>query len=269
MESGRKKHQACALRPTLWSLRPAGEHAGLRRAVQDAGLGLRVLPLQRLVARPAGTALDDALAAAIRIYSSPAAVRFALAAGARPGAEGVDLAVGAGTAAALRAAGASNVRSPQRMDSEGLLALVELAQVQGVAIGLVTAPRGRGMLAEALGDRGAQLRVAEVYERQALHGGARRLADFIDSDQGVLLASSSEALGLLLGHLPPAESRRGRRLRDRPAVASSVRLATLLRAEGFRDVRLAAAPTPAALVQAAIAPSLYTDRAAASRAPVD
>jgi uroporphyrinogen-III synthase len=268
MESGRTKRGARARQPTLWSLRPAGEHAGLRQAAQGAGFRLRALPLQRLAACAAGAALDDALAAPIRIFSSPAAVRFALAAGARRSERGIDLAVGAGTAAALRAAGAIDVRYPERMDSEGLLALPELQQVEGMAIGLVTAPRGRGLLGAALRERGARLQLAEVYQRLALHGGARRLADFIDDDDAVLLASSAEALGLLLARLPSADTAPGRRLRARPAVASSARLAERLRADAFSDVRCADAPTPPALVQAAFAPSPYTGDAAAGRAPL-
>src|SRR3546814_12885773 len=46
--------------------------------------------------------------------------------------------------------------APQRMDSEGLLALEPLQQVSGLTIGLVTAPGGRGELQPALQRRGAQ-----------------------------------------------------------------------------------------------------------------
>ena len=91
--------EARATRRTLWSLRPAGEHAVLRKVAQDAGFRLRALSLQRLLGRVAAAALGAALAAPIRIYTSPAAVRFARTGTARTTEAGLDLAVGSGTAA--------------------------------------------------------------------------------------------------------------------------------------------------------------------------
>ncbi len=248
----------------LWSLRPAGEHTNLRRAAQAAGFPLRALPLQRLVALPADAALGRALAAPLRIYSSPAAVRFALKSGARLGGAGQDFAVGSGTAAALRQAGACVVRSPTRMDSEGLLALPELQDVDGMDIGIITAPRGRGLLSRALRERGARLQLAEVYQRLPLHGSARRLAACADDAGGVLLLSSAEVLALLVRRLP-AVSSAGKALRCRPAVASSARLVTLAREAGFTRVVQASGPTATALIEAAATLALYTVRAAAGR----
>ena len=239
---------------TLWSLRPAGEHAGLRRAAQAAGLRLRALPLQRLVAREAGAALAAALVAPIRLYTSPAAVRFAAMQAdlRRPG---LDIAVGSGTAAALRRAGAAAVLQPERMDSEGVLGLPALQAVGDQTVGLVTAPGGRGLIPQVLGGRGARLVVAEVYARCMQRGGARRLAAFVDDQGAVLLASSAEALALLCRRLPAAGSPRGDAVRARPLVLSSPRLAERAAAEGFRDRRVARGPSPAALVAAALTPT--------------
>ena len=237
---------------TLWSLRPAGEHAALRRAAQGAGFRLRVLPLQRLVAHPDGARLDAALAAPIRLYTSPAAVRFASSQAVgglcRPG---LDLAVGGGTAAALRRVGVAGARSPARMDSEGVLAMAELQAPAGQAVGVITAPGGRGLLVPALRERGAEVRVAEVYRRVNFRGGARRLAAFADDAGAVLVASSAEAFGLLEARFPDATSARGRALRARPGVVSSPRLEALAARAGFLRVLVAEGPTPAALVAAA------------------
>jgi len=237
---------------TLWSLRPAGEHAALRRVAQGAGFRLRVLPLQRLVARADVAQLAAALAAPIRLYTSPAAVRFAVfqvADGLCR--QGIDLAVGSGTAAALRRAGVADARSPARMDSEGVLAMAELQSVGGLALGVITAPGGRGLLVPALRERGAEVRVAEVYQRADLRGEARRLAAFADDPGAVLVASSAEAFGRLEALLPDASSVRGRALRARPVVVSSPRLAALAAHAGFVRVVVAAGPTPSALVAAA------------------
>jgi|JI8StandDraft_2_1071088.scaffolds.fasta_scaffold28586_4 uroporphyrinogen-III synthase len=237
---------------TLWSLRPAGEHAALRRVAQGAGFRLRVLPLQRLVAQPDAGGLAAALAAPIRLYTSPAAVRFAAqqAAGDLHRA-GVDLAVGSGTAAALRRAGVSSARAPARMDSEGVLAMTELQAVVGRAVGVITAPGGRGLLVPALRERGAEVRVAEVYARAVLRGGARRLADWMADAGAVLLASSGEAFALLEAALPDPASVRGCTARARPVVVSSGRLGERALRAGFPRVLVADGPTPAALVAAA------------------
>lgn len=237
---------------TLWSLRPAGEHAALRRVAQGAGFRLRVLPLQRLVARADALRLAETLAAPVRLYTSPAAVRFAsVQVGGELRREGIDLGVGSGTVAALRRAGVDAARSPARMDSEGVLALPELQAIAGRAVGVITAPGGRGVLVPALRERGAAVRVAEVYSRAALHGGARRLAAWVADDGAVLLASSAEAFDRLLSAIPGAGFSRGFALRVRPLVVSSARLGERAARAGFLSVVVADSPAPTALIAAA------------------
>lgn len=243
------------LRATLWSLRPAGEHAGLRKAAQAAGLRLRVLPLQRLRPCEDRAGLAAALAAPVRVYTSPAAVRFAAMQAADLARPGVDIGVGAGTAAALRRAGVAEPLQPARMDSEGVLELPLLQRVEGLAIGLVTAPGGRGLLPRVLASRGARIALAAVYARCPQRGGARLLADFVHDSGAVLLASSAEAFGLLCARLPAATTPRGRALRSRLLVVGSERLADAAAAAGFRQVRVARGPVPAALVAAALTPA--------------
>lgn len=267
--------------PMAWALRPAGEHAALRRLARAAGLHLRALAVQRLVPLARGprrraveAALGEALAQPLRVFTSPAAVRFAAASGiwaaARTAGGGLDLAVGAGTAEALRRAGAGEVLSPARMDSEGLLALPALAGLrEGQGVGLVTAPGGRGLIAAALRERGARLQLAEVYARRPLPGGARRLAALL-ARPAPLATSSAEALHAL--HVLVV--RRGEPARQallaRPLVVSSARLAASAAALGFADVHRATGPDPAALVHALLAAGAeagpYNGRAAASRA---
>ena len=75
-------------------------------------------------------------------------------------------AVGAGTARALKARGVSRVLLPaERYDSEGLLALPELADVAGKRVLIVRGVGGRELLAETLAARGASVDYAECYER--------------------------------------------------------------------------------------------------------
>ncbi|MFN7519318.1 MAG: uroporphyrinogen-III synthase [Lysobacteraceae bacterium] len=231
--------------PTLWSLRPAGEHAVLREAAQAAGRRLRVLPMVRVRPRDAGLRLAAALACPLRSATSPSAVRAVAAQVAWPPA-GLDLAVGAGTAAALARAGAHRVVAPERMDSEGLLGLPELAATEG-PVGLLTAPGGRALIASTLRQRGFVVHEAEVYERRPMPGGARRLAAFAADLDGILLATSGEALARLARRLPAGGRDR------RTIVVPGPRLAALAREAGFGEVRESGSPRPAALIAAACA----------------
>lgn len=238
---------------TLLSLRPRGQHAALRRAA--APLGAQVLGLSpwALVAQrddATRTALAQALGADRVVFSSPAAVHAAARLvplnAPHPG---TWLAVGAGTAAALRAHGATGVQAPQRMDSEGLLDLPALAQLQGLRAALVTAPGGRGVIAQTLQDRGAELQRVDVYRRQALRLPPRQLQRLRRQPlPWVLALSSAEALGLLLEQLPADLLLC---LRSQQVVAASPRLVALAQEAGFARVRLADGPMPPQLAAAA------------------
>src|SRR5690606_6418263 len=155
-------------------------HAAMRRAA--AAHGARVLALSpwRIEARDdAATraALRDALSADAVAFTSPAAVRAAAALRAlRPRRGQAWLAVGAGTAMAVRRAGAAGGAPRARMDSEGLLALPGLRDVRGKAIGLVTAPGGRGVIATTLARRGARILRADVYARVPVAPSPRAIA---------------------------------------------------------------------------------------------
>jgi uroporphyrinogen-III synthase len=232
------------------SLRPSGGHAPVRRAA--AALGAHVLPLStlRLAALDAGIALAAALACDDVVFTSPAAVRFAARqAPLRPRAGQRWLAVGAGTAAALRRSGVPGALAPiGRADSESLLALPALTQVEGRDIGLVTAPGGRGVIAETLAHRGARVHLASVYRREASPPRSDRLRAAIEAPaQCALLVSSAEAFDVLWSSLPAA----GReRLRARPVVASSPRLAVMLAAQGFETIVTAASAIPTRMLAA-------------------
>lgn len=232
------------------SLRPSGAHGPVRRAA--AAMGARVLPIStlRLLSTDAGVALDAALACPVVVFTSPAAVRFARAQRAlvtRPGQDW--LAVGSGTATALRQAGVAGVRVPPgRADSEGLLALPELQLLRGRSVGLVTAPGGRGLIGETLAQRGALVHLAEVYRREPLVPRPSRtgLVEALP-ETSALLASSAEAFDALWSRLgePTRQT-----LRRRPAVASSPRLAARLAEDAFAAIVIADGASPQALLAA-------------------
>ncbi len=240
---------------TALSLRPRGQHGGLRAAASRHGA--RTLALSPFVIEPVTgqnhlKALEHALAADITIWTSPNAVRAAAALQslqARPGQAW--LAVGSGTRRALQRAGIA-ARAPSRMDSEGLLAMPELQDIRARSIGLVTAPGGRGMLAPALAERGAQVVRADVYARRSITFTTRALAALdaaLASPQRVLLIlSSHDALQRLL---TAGQSGKHAALAGIAVVAASQRLADIAREAGFQRITVATSATPGALLQAA------------------
>lgn len=240
--------------PTLsgWyviSLRPSGSHAPVRR--EASRLGARVLSISTLALRPlsAGPALEAALACPLVIATSPAAVNFAHrqrplvhVAGQRW------LALGEASARALQRAGIEDVQVPEAgTDSEALLAL-PVVQPPPAAVGLVTAPGGRGLIAETLAQRGAQIHRANVYTREPLFPRASRLRALRRLPAtSALLVSSLEAFDGLWRRL----DENGRTLlRARPVVASSPRLAAHLAGLGCQAIVLAGGAAPATMLDA-------------------
>ncbi len=247
------------------SLRPRGGHAGLRRAAARRGGGLIALSPWLLRDRDDDASRESlrlALAAPRVVVTSPAAVRAA----ARlqplrtiPGQAW--FAVGTGSAAALRRAGIAPVQAPARMDSEGLLDLPGLQHVDGSALGLLTAPGGRGTLVPALQARGARVLRADVYERVPVAPSPRAIAAIrASATRAVLALSSGEALQRVLADLP---SDVGATLRAADVVAASERLAAIARSHGFHGrIAIAGGPRPAQLLAALDASSSsYGERA--------
>jgi len=215
---------------TLISLRPQGQHAALRQAARKAGATLLAASVARLVALPAPEALHAALACPVRIATSPAAVGFARQQGTIAGEW---WAVGAATARALRAAGASAVHSPLQESAEGLLQLPGLKAVQGLNIGLITAPDGRGVLQQTLHARGAQVISAHVYQRQALPLRASARAQILALSPALtaLAVTSQSTLDGFLAQFTGTETAH---LKGMLCVASSERLLHYLQSLGFR-----------------------------------
>jgi uroporphyrinogen-III synthase len=159
--------------------------------------------------------------------------------------------VGSGTAAALAHAGIVGAQVAGRSDSEGVLAMPQLASVRGSEVGLVTAPGGRGLIAPALATRGARVCRADVYRRlpprfDVRH--RRRLQALLATPAPrALLLTSLESLQHLLAGL---DADAVRLLRTCVVVAASPRLADAARAHGATVVLQAGSASPAGLVAA-------------------
>ncbi len=237
----------------LISLRPSGQHDGLRRAAARFGARTVAVSPWRLQARDDDATRDrlaQALACDRLVFTSPAAAIAAarLVPPERMKADSL-VAVGQGTARVLLRHGASAVQAPARMDSEGLLALPAMADLHGKRVALITAPGGRGMIAAQVQARGARLLRVDVYERVPLQIPAAlwsRLQAL--ATPTVLAVSSGEALERVLPQMPPALRERWQR---QPLVAASARLAELATALGFAHAHVAAGPLPGQLAAAA------------------
>ena len=238
------------------SLRPRGQHAGLRAAAARHGARTLALPVCAIDIHddaPTRAALADALRARTVLYTSPNAVAAAAALHPLAPRRGqCVLAVGDGTRRALRRHGIE-ADAPARMDSEGLLAMPQLAGIAQQRIALVTGVGGRNLIAPALRERGAEVQRVDVYTRRPLplsHARLDALDAALDDAARVLLAlSSGEALQRLLAELPA-------NLRSAFAgiavAAASARLAEAARNAGFQRIAIAASARPDALLRAAI-----------------
>ncbi len=116
---------------------------------------------------------------------------------------------GPGTAAALVAAGLDDVRIPATtFDSEGLLALPELADVAGKRIVIFRGNGGREFLGDTLRARGASVDHVGCYRREIPQGGAGGLAEALREGRAqALTLTSSEGLDNLVALLDPAVAR--------------------------------------------------------------
>lgn len=236
------------------SLRPVGQHRRLLSAAAAAGAATVSLPGLRLAARedtPTRAALDTVLRCPNVIFTSPSAVRFSVRlrtlsdrAFLRPGQR--CFAMGEATRGALRRNGVADVIVAEPATTEGLLASAFLQDLHAMQVGLVTAPGGRGLLAEALRERGATLAVAQVYERAPARLNRTHAERLMQArGHGAVCVTSAEALRNVLAALPDAARAR---LLEAVAVTSSPRLEAAAREAGFRRFARAPGPTPRALV---------------------
>jgi uroporphyrinogen-III synthase len=235
--------------------RPVGSARGMLAAIRARGGTAIALPgLALRVCADVSLARAQLLAAQgaeACIFSSPAAVRFAfdlLPAWPASSRRRV-IALGDGSARALQRRGVPSIVPPERSDSEGVLALGELAQVRDRRIVIIGAAGGRGLIASTLRERGAEVVEAHVYARIAPRLTQRHFAALAAADDPlILLLSSAEVLRHLLALLPPPLLAR---LQQQTIVVSSARLGEIVARQGFPHSVRATSARPRDLVAAA------------------
>ena len=238
---------------TIVITRPAGTAAALVRRVRALGGVPLLLPGLALRGADDERAAREALLAALEdeliLFTSPAAVRYAAALTALR-TSGTVMAVGQGTARALRRQTIHSVLTPARQDSEGLLEQPALRDLRDRPVALVGASGGRGLLREQLLARGARLREVHVYQRVAPRLNRRHLGAMQSLPPSALvLLSSTEALHHLHEWTPPTA---WRQVAATTAIVSSERLAVAAREAGFKRIVKAVSALPGDLLRAAL-----------------
>jgi uroporphyrinogen-III synthase len=164
-------------------------------------------------------------------------------------------AIGQATAAALNAAGFRVSLMPaEGADSESLLAMPQLAHLEGQRVLIVRGTGGRDLLLEAITARGGQVQHAEVYTREPARPSAERQAEveqlWRQGGIAAYTATSVELLEALVGIVTP----RCRGLMDSTAlVTGSRRVAEAASRLGLGSpIILADSPEDQALVGALV-----------------
>jgi len=146
-------------------------------------------------------------------------------------------AVGSATARILEEYGLDPTLVPERMDSEGLLALPQLQSVQGRRILIVRGNGGRETLRETLESRGARVDYVEVYRRQLPKRNPSNLIRNWDQLVDVVTVTSVQILENLFALL----GEQGEQvLQTTPLLTGSERIAEQAQARGCRKVLVAA-----------------------------
>jgi uroporphyrinogen-III synthase len=223
--------------------RPAHQSEGLCDLIQAArGRPVRfpALEIRGPADKHAARAeLAGASRAAMLIFVSANAVRYAFPL--LPDQLPVDIAiaaVGGATARALAEAGLEPTLLPERMDSDGLLALPQLNAVQGQSIYILRGEGGRELLFDTLRERAADVHQVDVYRRQIPQrpaGVANLVRNWPQLVQAVTATSNAilDNLFTLLGE-EGAEQ-----LRATPLVVVSQRMAEHAVARGCESVHVA------------------------------
>jgi uroporphyrinogen-III synthase len=219
--------------------RPARQAGGIARQLAALGATPIIFPAI-IILPPANHASLDSIHATldrydIAIFISANAVEYGVPAPNIWPAKLLTLAPGPGTASALAATGIADVRIPaSTYDSEGMLALPELREVDGKHIVIFRGDGGRGDLGETLRVRGARVTYVECYRRAVPATGAAGLSEVLSEGRAqALTLTSSEGLDNLCTLLDADDLQK---LRQIPTFVPHPRIAEHARKRGFAPI---------------------------------
>ena len=163
--------------------RPHGKGADLAQQLSQEGYQATLFPVLKIdYFTPDNTQLSPLLNADKIIFISQDAVKALLALKPDINTKAQFYAVGEQTAEAIWQAFGVRAAVPKQHDSEGLLALKSLQQIDGQNIALVKGKDGRPTIAKTLKQRGAFLNNLVVYQRSPVEGNS---TDWLDHWQSI------------------------------------------------------------------------------------
>jgi uroporphyrinogen-III synthase len=238
--------------------RPEHQAENLSRLIrQQGGVAVR-FPTLEIVSRGGAEEIKTTLANLNRfqwvVFISANAVNFALKAnGGKIGRAGSSCfaAVGQSTAQAMKMAGLPVDLAPENgYNSEALLALPQLQQVEGQSFLIVRGEGGREQLATTLRSRGAEVNYLEVYKRIVPRIDSSPVIGLLEQQRlNIITVTSAEALqnlSLMLG------KNNNRRLSLIPLVVVSDRIRRIAADMGFNRITVTDSPTDTAILETVI-----------------
>ena len=241
---------------TVVVTRPAHQAENLCRAIEAEGGEVLRHPVIEILPPADSAVLAARLASltdyAIAVFISANAVDFAYSAISKhvlP--EHITrVAVGRATARALAAHGQpAQLEAPPPHNSEALLSLPQMQAVQGLRVLIFRGEGGRGLLADSLRERGAEVDYAEVYRRRPARSDPRCLYRAWEAGNlDVIVLTSNEGLQNLYNQVDAAHRSQ---LLETPLVVIGERTAQLARQLGFSGlVNVAHSASDASLLEA-------------------
>lgn len=161
------------------------------------------------------------------------------------------VAVGQATAGALRNAGVNVDLVPEQgFNTEAILAMPQLQDLNGQSCLIVRGQGGRELLAQTLEERGAQVYYLEVYQRIMPEIDAGPIEKLLHQNQlDAIIITSGEALNNLLKMF---DSSVHQQLLATPLAVISQRIGKLAMDQGFKQVFVAEQPADTSLVKAIV-----------------
>ncbi|TMP03015.1 uroporphyrinogen-III synthase [Pseudoalteromonas sp. S3178] len=174
--------------------RPEGKGAALAQQLEEAGYQASLFPVLKIThLTPSSTELSPLLNADKIIFISQDAVTALAQLKPNINTKAQFYAIGQQTADTIYEQFGVRAAVPKQYDSEGLLALKSLAEVDGSNIVLVKGQAGRPDIAKTLKERGAFLNNCVVYKREAIAAEKTNWTDHWQSlkVQGIVITSNA------------------------------------------------------------------------------
>ena len=174
--------------------RPEGKGAALAQQLEEAGYQASLFPVLKIThLTPSSTELSPLLNADKIIFISQDAVTALAQLKPNINTKAQFYAIGQQTADTIYEQFGVRAAVPKQYDSEGLLALKSLAEVDGSNIVLVKGQAGRPDIAKTLKERGAFLNNCVVYKREAIAAEKTNWTDHWRSlkVQGIVITSNA------------------------------------------------------------------------------